>query len=48
MNELLRLGERGRRWMTRDFSWDTVAEQMAAVYTWLRGGGTPPPSVRVG
>jgi glycosyltransferase involved in cell wall biosynthesis len=47
-NELLRLGERGRRWMTRDFSWDTVAEQMAAVYTWLRGGGTPPPSVRVG
>lgn len=45
-NELLRIGERGRRWMMRDFSWDTVGEQMAAVYGWLRGGGPPPPCVR--
>jgi glycosyltransferase involved in cell wall biosynthesis len=41
-------GERGRRWMLRDFSWDRVAQDMAAVYRWLRSGGVPPSCVRLG
>lgn len=39
-------GERGRRWMMRDFSWDRVAREMAAVYRWLRFGGEAPSSIR--
>jgi glycosyltransferase involved in cell wall biosynthesis len=45
--ELLRLGARGREWMQRDFSWDRMAREMAAVYRWLRAGGAPPASVRL-
>jgi len=45
--ELLGLGARGRAWMQRDFSWDSVAREMAAVYRWLRAGGTAPPSVHL-
>ncbi len=45
--ELAEQGARGRAWMLRDFSWDTIAEQMANVYRWLLLGGLPPPSVRV-
>jgi glycosyltransferase involved in cell wall biosynthesis len=40
-------GERGRRWMLRDFSWDRVARDMAAVYRWLRSGGVAPSCVRL-
>jgi glycosyltransferase involved in cell wall biosynthesis len=45
--ELAARGARGRAWMERDFSWDSVAEQMVAVYRWLRGGGPAPLCVRV-
>jgi glycosyltransferase involved in cell wall biosynthesis len=45
--ELLRLGARGREWMQRDFSWDRMAREMAAVYRWLRAGGARPASVRL-
>jgi len=39
-------GARGRRWMQRDFAWDKVARDMAAVYRWLSQGGEPPGCVR--
>jgi glycosyltransferase involved in cell wall biosynthesis len=45
--ELAARGARGRAWMLRDFSWDSVAEQMAAVYRWLRLGGPAPQCVHV-
>jgi glycosyltransferase involved in cell wall biosynthesis len=46
-HELAARGARGRAWMLRDFSWDSVAEQMAAVYRWLRLGGPAPLCVRI-
>lgn len=36
-NELLEMGERGRAWMKRDFSWTHVAEDMLQLYSWLAG-----------
>ncbi|MGV8840415.1 MAG: glycosyltransferase [Bauldia sp.] len=39
------MGERGRAWMVRDFGWDRVAAEMAAVYLWLVAGGPRPASV---
>jgi glycosyltransferase involved in cell wall biosynthesis len=44
--ELHAMGEQGRRWMSRDFGWGPVAEEMAAVYGWLQTGGEAPPTVR--
>jgi glycosyltransferase involved in cell wall biosynthesis len=32
------MGQRGRAWMARAFSWDTVAEQLIDVSAWLRDG----------
>lgn len=40
--ELLALGERGRAWMERDFSWVHVAESMLQLYAWLAGQGDRP------
>ena len=45
--ELTAMGERGRAWMERSFSWDSVARQMEASYLWVLGGGHPPDVVRV-
>lgn len=41
------MGQRGRAWMARAFSWEAVAGDMLAVYQWLAGGTEPPPSVRM-
>ncbi len=30
------MGERGRRWMIRDFSWGSIAEDMQQAYRWLK------------
>lgn len=38
--DLQAMGERGRAWMQRDFSWVTVAERMEAAYVWLLSKGT--------
>jgi glycosyltransferase involved in cell wall biosynthesis len=35
--ELLAMGERGRAWMKRDFSWGHVAQDMLQLYAWLAG-----------
>lgn len=40
------MGLRGRDWMTRDFGWDRIGEQMCAVYKWLCGDGPRPPEVQ--
>lgn len=44
---LSKMGERGREWMARDFSWDRIGEEHAAAYRWLRDGGAPPSCVRL-
>jgi glycosyltransferase involved in cell wall biosynthesis len=41
------MGARGRVWMARDFSWDSVAREMLEVYGWLAHGDAPPPTVRL-
>jgi glycosyltransferase involved in cell wall biosynthesis len=36
------MGLRGKEWMRRAYSWETVADEMRAVCEWLvRGGGVP-------
>jgi glycosyltransferase involved in cell wall biosynthesis len=46
-NELNNMGVSGRNWMIRDYSWDYIGQQMAAVYRWLVDGGVPPACVRL-
>lgn len=46
-SELAQMGQRGREWMERDFSWRRVATEMSAVYDWLRKEGPLPSCVRV-
>ena len=45
-DELKSMGARGRAWVERDFSWDTIAESMNSAYMWLVNGGSPPSCVR--
>lgn len=45
--ELTAMGERGRRWMERDYGWASVAQKMDAAYRWLVDGGDRPAWVRV-
>jgi glycosyltransferase involved in cell wall biosynthesis len=39
------VGARGRALVRARFTWASVAEQMAAVYRWVLGGGSPPACV---
>jgi len=43
--ELHEMGKRGRTWVERDFTWNTVAERMRSVYKWLAGRGPKPDCV---
>jgi glycosyltransferase involved in cell wall biosynthesis len=45
--QLAAMGERGRDWMARDFSWSAVAAEMQDVYTWLAGAGDRPATVHL-
>lgn len=45
--ELGAMGLRGRAWMATDFSWESVGEQMLALYSWLIHKGEPPPMVKL-
>jgi hypothetical protein len=45
-HDLRAMGEKGRAWMERDFSWERVARDMVDVYLWLAHGGNPPATVR--
>ncbi len=39
---LEQMGARGREWMEREFSWDSVGRKMKVTYDWLTHGGTVP------
>lgn len=41
------MGERGREWITRDFSWNGIGVKMKAAYEWLLGRYEKPEWVRV-
>ena len=41
-----KMGERGKRWVERAFSWDIIGRQMAGVYQWLCHAGPRPDTVR--
>lgn len=45
-NQRKEMGERGRILVADHFTWEKVAGQLHAVYTWVLGGGTPPECVR--
>jgi glycosyltransferase involved in cell wall biosynthesis len=40
------MGDKGREWMARDFSWDRAARDMIDVYLWLARGTKAAPAVR--
>jgi glycosyltransferase involved in cell wall biosynthesis len=40
------MGNKGRQWMVRDFSWDRLAHDMLDVYVWLARNAEPPSTVR--
>jgi glycosyltransferase involved in cell wall biosynthesis len=40
------MGEKGREWMARDFSWDRIAHDMLDVYLWLARAAEPPRTIR--
>ena len=42
--ELAAMGEQGRSWMQRDFSWNGVGEKMTATYRWLCDRSLPVPA----
>jgi glycosyltransferase involved in cell wall biosynthesis len=44
--DLRAMGQRGRQWMDREFSWRQIAEKMAQMYRWLLEGGRVPEFVR--
>ncbi len=33
--ELAFMGNKGRAWMQKDFSWDSIADEMIATYQWI-------------
>ncbi len=45
--EMRDMGKKGRTLAERDFSWQTVSEQMLDVYKWALGGGQLPSSVEI-
>lgn len=44
---LAEMGQRGRAWMERDFSWEHVAEAFEQTYRWILGGGALPDLVKL-
>jgi glycosyltransferase involved in cell wall biosynthesis len=47
LDELAQMGLRGRAWMARDYSWNSVALQVERAYIWLLAGGRKPDFVRL-
>ena len=45
--ERAEMGERGRVWIQRDFSWDGIGAKMKAAYAWLLGQGEKPEWVKL-
>lgn len=46
-SSLEEMGERGRQWMIREFSWPGIGQRMSEVYKWIVSGGQPPDCVRL-
>lgn len=46
-DERAAMGARGRTWIQRDFSWESIGFQMKQAYEWLLGRGDCPSFVRV-
>ncbi len=46
-SRLAAMGEAGRDWMIRDYSWRQIGGQLSIVYRWLLEGGETPTSVRL-
>jgi len=42
------MGDKGRKWMARDFSWDCVGRSMLDLYLWLARHAEPPATIRFG
>jgi glycosyltransferase involved in cell wall biosynthesis len=40
------MGNKGREWMVREFSWDSIARDMLDVYLWLARNAGPPTTIR--
>jgi glycosyltransferase involved in cell wall biosynthesis len=40
------MGLNGRKLVETKYSWDSIAKEMASVYHWILGGGTPPSCVQ--
>jgi glycosyltransferase involved in cell wall biosynthesis len=40
------MGLNGRKLVETKYSWDSMAQEMASVYHWILGGGTPPSCVQ--
>ena len=45
--QLAAMGQQGRAWMEREFSWASVGERMEIAYRWLLSGGHPVEFVRI-
>lgn len=45
VDELLRMGKRGRLLVEQDYSWPVVAERFLEVYRWTLHGGPPPSGI---
>ena len=45
--QLVRMGERGRTWMERKFSWADIGKMMRDTYRWLKHGGSAPKGIRI-
>jgi len=45
--ELMAMGQSGRRWMERDYSWSTAAAQIQASYRWILGEQPMPSCIRL-
>lgn len=41
------LGQRGRRWIARDYGWLAIGAEMESVYRWLLGTGPQPKCLRL-
>lgn len=44
---LAAMGEKGRDWMLRDYSWERIGRDMLDAYRWALEGGEPPATVRL-
>ena len=45
--QIQRMGQAGRAWMSAEFGWQGIAAQMSATYLWLRRGGVAPTCVQL-